>query len=75
MKVVFDTNVLLVSISKKSKYRPIFDSVLNGTIDLLITNEIISEYSEIIGRKTNEIVSNNGTTTNLVENNNARLNY
>ena len=59
MKVVFDTNVLLVSISKKSKYRPIFDSVLNGTVDLLITNEIISEYSEIIGRKTNEIVSNN----------------
>ena len=59
MKVVLDTNVLLVSIPRKSKYRPVFDSIFDGRIELLITNEIISEYFEIIAQKTNEIVSNN----------------
>lgn len=30
MRVVLDTNSLLVSISKKSKYRPILDALLAG---------------------------------------------
>jgi len=50
MRVVLDTNSLLVSISKKSKYRPIFDGILQGKFTLLITNEILSEYTEIIER-------------------------
>ena len=32
LNVVLDTNVLLVSISKLSKYRPVFDAILNGKI-------------------------------------------
>lgn len=58
-KVVLDTNVLLVSISKTSKYRPIFDNLINGTFQLVITNEILSEYVEIIERKTNAFISHN----------------
>ena len=59
MRVVLDTNVLLISIPSNSKYRPIFDSLINGDFELAISNEIINEYLEIIERKTNEIVANN----------------
>lgn len=59
MRVVLDTNSLLVSIGRKSKYRPIFDALLTGNMTLLITNDIINEYVEIIGQRTNAIVANN----------------
>ena len=59
MKVVLDTNVLLVSIATKSRYRLIFDRLINNDLSLIISNEILSEYTEIIGRKTNMMVANN----------------
>lgn len=59
MKVVLDTNVLLVSIPKNSKYRLIFDKFLEKQFILLISNDIILEYSEIITRKTNSTVASN----------------
>ncbi len=48
MKIVLDTNVLLVSIASKSKYRPIFDDFLNEKFDLCVTTDILIEYEEII---------------------------
>jgi putative PIN family toxin of toxin-antitoxin system len=59
MKVVLDTNVLLVSIATKSRYRDIFDRLINNDLTLIISNEILSEYTEIIGRKTNMMIANN----------------
>ena len=59
MKVVLDTNILLVSIPKKSPYRIIFDALLSGKFELIISNEILSEYTEIIAQKTNTIVATN----------------
>jgi len=59
MKVVLDTNILLVSIPKKSPYRIIFDALLTGKFQLIISNEILSEYTEIIAQKTNLIVATN----------------
>ena len=59
MRVVIDTNVLLVSISTKSKYRPIFDALLNGKYQLAISNEILSEYMEVLERKANATVATN----------------
>ena len=58
-RIVLDTNVLLMSIGRKSDYRAIFDALLNGTIQLVISNEILSEYVEILERKTNIIVASN----------------
>lgn len=58
-KVVLDTNALLISIPTKSFYRPIFDALINGTFDLAISNEILSEYAEIIERKANAFVADN----------------
>lgn len=59
MRVVLDTNSLLVSIGRKSKYRPIFDALLNGEIQLLITNAILNEYVEKLESNTNAIVAEN----------------
>lgn len=48
MKIVLDTNVLLVSISSKSKYRPILDAFLSEEYELCVTTDILLEYEEII---------------------------
>lgn len=57
--VILDTNVLLTSISKRSRYRPIFDSLLNADYKLAISNEILLEYVEIIQQKANAFVASN----------------
>jgi len=59
MKVVIDTNVLLSSLPKISKYRPIFDKLISGKYELAISNEIFQEYVEIIGRKTTGQIAQN----------------
>jgi uncharacterized protein len=56
-RIVLDTNVLLVSISSKSQYHWIYKKLLEDKYDLLITNEILTEYEEIISKKYNPIVA------------------
>lgn len=58
-RVVLDTNSLLVSIGRKSKYRSIFDALLAGQFRLLVSNDILSEYAEKIEQKANALVANN----------------
>ncbi len=48
--IVLDTNVLLVSISPRSRYRWIFDALLDKHFTLCVTTEILLEYGEIIAR-------------------------
>lgn len=59
MRIVLDTNVLLTSLHKESKYRPIFDALLQNKFKLIISNEIFHEYIEIIGQKTNKEIAKN----------------
>lgn len=59
MIVVLDTNVLLVSIAPRSVYRKIFDALMAGEFKLVLGNDILSEYAEVIERKANAAVSNN----------------
>lgn len=59
MKVVIDTNVLLISIPKLSKYRPIFNGLLRKQYNLAISESILQEYLEIIGRKTTGQIAQN----------------
>jgi uncharacterized protein len=59
MIVVLDTNVLLVSIPSRSVYRPILDALIDGKFDLVLSNDILSEYTEILERKTNALIANN----------------
>lgn len=48
LDIVIDTNVLLVSISGKSKYHWIYKALLSGKFNLLLSNDILNEYEEII---------------------------
>jgi len=59
MRVVLDTNVLLVSIAVSSRYRPIFEALLNGRFTLVVSNDILTEYEEVIIRKTNVLIASN----------------
>jgi putative PIN family toxin of toxin-antitoxin system len=51
MKVVLDTNILLVSVSPKSPYRWIFDAFLSEKFTMCVTTDILTKYEEIIGRE------------------------
>ncbi len=59
MKIILDTNALLVSLPLKSKYHPIFEYLLNGKFTLLISNDILNEYDEIISKKANSNIATN----------------
>lgn len=50
MKIILDTNVLLVSLPSHSKYYPIFQALQNKVFNLYLSNEILTEYEEIISR-------------------------
>ena len=58
-RVVLDTNVLLVSISSKSKLHWIFQSLLNGEYVLCLTTDILTEYAEVIEREMGSLASEN----------------
>ncbi len=62
MKIVLDTNVLLVSISRRSFYHPIFEAFENQRYDLLVTTDILVEYEEIIQSNMGE-----GTASNILD--------
>ncbi len=59
MRVLIDANCLLVSIPKKSKYRLVFDAFLQKKFTFIISNEILSEYTEVISEKINSQIAIN----------------
>ena len=59
LRIVLDTNALLMSLPRKSPYRPIFDAFLSGKIHFLIDNAILSEYIETIGNRSDYIIAHN----------------
>jgi putative PIN family toxin of toxin-antitoxin system len=48
MKIVLDSNVLLVALGKKSHYRPIWEAFSDGKYQLIFSDEIVYEYQEIL---------------------------
>lgn len=59
MRVVLDTNVLLISLPVKSRYRPIFDALKNGDFELVVSTDILLEYHEKIAEKTTSEIAEN----------------
>lgn len=57
-KIVLDTNVLLVSVSERSKLHWIFDSLLKKRYILCVTTDILAEYAEILEQHMGSEVSN-----------------
>jgi len=48
MKIVVDTNVLLVIFFRNSKYFWLYQGIRNGKFEVILSNEIVTEYEEII---------------------------
>ena len=59
LRVVLDTNVLLVTISSRSKYYFIYEKLVEDKYDLFVTNGILMEYEEVISQKYNSPVAGN----------------
>ena len=51
MRVVLDTNVLIMSISKNSPFHTIWTDFLSGHYTICYTTEILLEYEEVLARK------------------------
>jgi len=59
MRIVLDTNVLLISIPYESPYRPIIDAIRTGKIELGVSTDIMLEYEELLIRNSNPIIADN----------------
>ena len=49
-RIVLDTNSLISSLSRRGNYYPVWKSFQEGKYTLCVSNEIIEEYTEIIGQ-------------------------
>ena len=47
-RIVLDTNVFLVSLTSRYKYHWIYQALLQGKYELVLSNEILTEYQEQI---------------------------
>ena len=59
MRIVLDTNCLLASLSKRGAYFNVWRGLQEGKYTLCVSNEVLEEYEEIIGQKTNSIIASN----------------
>lgn len=59
MKIVLDTNIVLISMPTVSPYRLIYDSLLERKYELIISQEILLEYEEIVLLRANRIIADN----------------
>jgi putative PIN family toxin of toxin-antitoxin system len=47
---IIDTNVLLVSVSARSKYHWLYKSIVENKFSIAVTHDILTEYEEKIGQ-------------------------
>lgn len=48
LRIVLDTNVFLVSLATHSKYHWIYRALMDRKFDLVVSNEILIEYQEVV---------------------------
>lgn len=67
IKVVIDTNVLIVAVARLSPHNWIFQRLLDGDFILCVTTDILDEYAEILEQFYSPAMSQNimGTLENL----------
>ena len=51
MKVVIDCNILVMCLSSKSPYHIIYQSLVQGKFNLVLSSEILLEYQEVLQQK------------------------
>lgn len=57
-RLVLDTNALIQILPRKSVYRPVWNSFLDGSNILCVSNEIIEEYAEILSARVGKEITN-----------------
>lgn len=65
MDIVLDTNCLLMSLSRRSPYYPVWRDFVDGKYTLCVTNEILSEYEEKLIEKVGQEIASNVITAIL----------
>ena len=70
--VVVDTNCLLRMIPVRSRFRPVWEAFMAEKYILCVSNEIISEYTEILSRKVSAAFAVNIVSA-ILKSNNVRL--
>ena len=65
MNIVLDTNCLLMSLSRRSPYYPVWRDFVDGKYILCVTTEILAEYEEILTEKMGREIANNVITAIL----------
>ena len=49
LRLILDTNIFLVSLAPNYKYHWIYKAIIHNKFDLVVSNEILTEYQEQIG--------------------------
>lgn len=57
MRIVLDTNCLLMAISNRNRFHRVWQAFVEDKYTLCVTNEIIEEYVEVIGRNISQHVA------------------
>lgn len=65
MNIVLDTNCLLMSLSRRSPYYPVWRDFVDGKYTLCITNDILAEYEEKLIEKVGQSIASNVITAIL----------
>ena len=58
MKVVLDTNVLLIALPSRSPYHKIIQAFNIRLFNLIVTTPIFLEYEEILSEKASPLIAN-----------------
>lgn len=58
-KIVLDTNCLISSLPKKGKYYQVWQDFFANKYILCYTNEILTEYEEILTQKLGQVIAQN----------------
>lgn len=58
-RIVLDTNALIQSLPTRSRYHKIWTDFLEGRYHLCVSNEILTEYEEILAEHTSPHVAHN----------------
>ena len=66
MNIVLDTNILLVSITPRSQFYPIFRSFEEEAYNLCVTTDILMEYEEILQQHVGDALAS--VTLQIIEN-------
>ena len=73
-RIVLDTNCLILSLPPQSRYHATWEAIVRGDCVLCVSNEILEEYEEIIGRFWGSDIADyvinvivNNTTTHLAD--------